>query len=115
MTARSAMKTIASLLLSTLLAGIAAAGQITIFNDTSELRFVRITHKGQKLAATWLISGQRVVVQVDDTRRGKPLLMVDVPNLAKEKREREVKFHYLPKKPTPLFFNLSWFKRSIDS
>ncbi len=113
------MKTIATLLFSTLLAGIAAAGQTTIFNDTTELRFVRITHKGEKLAATWLLPGQRVVVQVDETRRGKPLLMLDVPNFTKygteQERERKVKFYYMPKKPTPLFFNLSWFKYSLDA
>jgi hypothetical protein len=109
------MKTIAILLFSTLFAGIAAAGQTTIFNDTTELRFVRITHKGQKLAATWLMPGQRVVVQVDETRAGKPLLMLDVPNLTKEQREHKVKFYFMPKKPTPLFFNLSWFKHSLDS
>ena len=109
------MKTIAILLFSTLFAGIAGAGQITIFNDTSDLRFVRITHKGQKLASAWLLPGQRVVVQVDETRRGKPLLMIDVPNLWQPQREREVKFHTLPKKPTPLFFGISWFQRSVDS
>ena len=109
------MKTIAILLFSTLFAGIAGAGQITIFNDTTNIRFVRITHKGQKLASAWLLPGQKVVEQVDDSRRGKPLLMLDVPNLWQEQPEREVKFYTLPKKPTPLFFGISWFTRSIDS
>ena len=109
------MKTIAILLFSTLFAGVAGAGQITIFNDTSDMRFVRITHKGRKLASAWLLPGQKVVAQVDDSRRGKPLLMLDVPNLWQEQPEREVKFYTLPKKPTPLFFGISWFKRSIDS
>jgi hypothetical protein len=107
------MKTIATVLFTSLLAGIATAGQTTIFNDTSDVRFVRITHKGQKLAAVWLLPGQKVVVEVDDSRRGKPLLMMDVPNLWQEQRERDVRFYILPKKPTPLFFGISWFKRSI--
>jgi hypothetical protein len=109
------MKTTATLLFFTLFAGIAVAGQTTIFNDTSDLRFVRITHKGQKLAAAWLLPGQKVVVQVDETRRGNPLLMVDVPDITHEQRKQEVKFYILPKKPTPLFFGLSWFKRSLGS
>ena len=115
MTAPIPMKAISTLLFSALCAGIATAGQTTIFNDTSDARFVRITHKGQKLASVWLLPGQKVVVQVDDTRRGKPLLMLDVPNYFSEQREREVKFYTLPKKPAPLFFGISWFKRSIDS
>ena len=107
------MKTTATLLFFTLFAGIATAGQITIVNDTSNLRFVRVTHKGQKLTAVWLLPGQNVVVQVDDTRRGHPLLMVDVPNYWNEQSKQEVKFYHLPKKPTPLVFGLSWFKGSL--
>ena len=60
------MKTIAALLFSVLHAGIAAAGQTTIFNDTSDVRFVRITHKGRKLAAVWLLPGRMVVVKIMD-------------------------------------------------
>ncbi len=108
------MKTIATLLFSAWIAGFATAGQTTIVNDTSDLRFVRITHKGQKLAAVWLLPGQKVVVEIDHNRRGKPLLMTDVPNFWNEQREREVRFYNLPKKPTPQTFGISWFKYDLD-
>lgn len=109
------MKTIATFLISACIAGFATAGQTTISNDSSELRFVRITHKGQKLAAVWLLPGHKVVVEVDDSRRGKPLLMLDLPNLWDEQLEREARFYTLSKKPTPQFFSISWFKRGLGT
>ena len=109
------MKTIAPFRFTSLLAGIATAGQTTIFNDTTDLRFVRIPHKGRKLAAAWLLPGRKMGVEADDSRRGKPLLMMDVPNLWQEQRERDARFYILPKKPAPLFLGITWFTQSIGS
>ncbi len=106
------MKALASFLIAAVLGGTATAGQATFYNDQTYPRFVRIGHKGQKLAGTWLLPGQRLVVTIDENRRGKPILLVDSLNLTNYSTKWTVKAYPLPKKSTPLFFNMSWFGRN---
>lgn len=105
------MKAIPCLLLAALLGGTATAGQATFYNDLSHPRFMRIGHKGQKLVVTWLLPGQRVVVNIDENRPGKPILLVEQLNPLNSDQKRTVKAFILPKKSTPVFFNMSWFGR----
>ena len=106
-----AMKIIPSLLFAALLGGTATAGQATFYNDLSHPRFMRIGHKGQKLVVTWLLPGQRVVVNIDENRPGKPILLVEQLNPLNSDQKRAVKAFILPKKREPVFFNMSWFGR----
>lgn len=113
------MKTIATFLFTSLQAGIATAGEITIFNDTIQVRYVKVSHKGQKLGKQWLKPGESLVVQVDETRRGSPILtMVGYELLytpyGSENKKREFKARYaiLPKQPEPKFMLLSWVRNS---
>jgi hypothetical protein len=111
------MKTILTLLLCALLAGPLPAGEVTIFNDTILIRLVKVSHKGQKLGKEWLKPGESMVVQVDETRRGSPILtMVSYELLynsygsESKKREFKSRFAILPKRPEPKFVLLSWVR-----
>lgn len=103
------MKTLARFLIAAVLTGTSPAGEATFYNDQTYPRFVRISHKRQKLVVTWLLPGQRVTVNIDENRPGKPILMVDSLQQVNSRPEWTVKAFPLPKKSTPLFFNLSWF------
>jgi hypothetical protein len=116
------MKTLATLMTAAVLAGTSNAGEATFYNDQTYPRFIRITHKGQKLIATWIIPGGRVTVNIDETRQGKPVLMVDSAGYwnsvsasynSSGSSTPTYKFFTLPKKSTPLFFNMSWYGKRI--
>ena len=112
------MKTLLALIIATVFAGNSNAGEATFYNDQSYPRFIRITHKGQKLISTWLLPGGRVTVNIDETRPGKPILMVESQAYwgstygsynSSGSSAPTYKFFTLPKKDTPRFFNTSWY------
>jgi hypothetical protein len=101
------------LLAAALAASAVHAGDITLYNDQAFPRLIRLGHKGQKLYAGWMYPGQTITVHVDETRKGKPILMVDtrVQRGSGSRYEWEMKAYPLPKKAEPVFFNMSWFLR----
>lgn len=109
------MKIWLSFLLAAALAGSATAGDVTLYNDQAFPRLIRLGHRGQKLFAGWMYPGQRVTVRVDETRKGKPILMVDVRESSSSSSAPKWTFRAYPlaKKSEPLFYNLSWFPRGF--
>jgi hypothetical protein len=97
------------------LAGSVDAGDITLYNDQAYPRLIRLGHKGQKLYAGWMYPGQTITVHVDETRKGKPILLVDTRTQrgSSNRYEWELKAYPLPKKAEPVVFNMSWFPRGI--
>ena len=96
-----------------LLAGTAAAGDVTIYNDQGFPRLIRLGHKGQKLYKGWILSNQRITVHVDENRKGKPILLVDTREMSSTGNRPKFTFKGYPlaKKAEPLFYNMSWFPR----
>jgi hypothetical protein len=109
------MKTCLPFVVAAVLAGSAAAGDITIYNDQGFPRLIRLGHKGQKLYKGWILSNQRITVHVDENRKGKPILLVDFreTNTSSSRPKWTFKPYPLAKKSEPLFYNMSWFPRGL--
>jgi hypothetical protein len=107
------MKTCFPFIATVLLAGTAAAGDVTIYNDQGFPRLIRLGHKGQKLYKGWILSNQRITVHVDENRKGKPILLVDTREMSSTGNRPKFSFKGYPlaKKAEPLFYNMSWFPR----